>query len=320
MIYQKTTIKELPFAPPMLATLTKNYFSDPAWIYERKLDGMRCLLYKQNGEVTIWSRNKIKQNNVFPELVTALTKYKSDFILDCEVVSFQGTKTSFEKLARRLHVSNPNQSLMKEVPISAYIFDILHLNGYDLTHLSLLDRKKILRENFQFKKPFKYLNFRKQFGEKYLKYACQHGWEGIIAKEINSKYIHKRSHSWLKFKCDMGQEFVIGGYTAPQGSRVKFGALLIGYYANGKFKYAGKVGTGFDTGTLILLHDKMKNLHRSTSPFTDYDLSAKSVTWLKPNLVAQVEYTEWTKDGRLRHPRFLGLRFDKKPKQITREQ
>lgn len=305
---------------PMLATLTYQPFSDPNWIYERKLDGMRVLIHKNNGKIQIWSRNKKDQNKIFPELVAALKKYASDFIIDCEVVAFAGTKTSFEKLQERMHVIDPEPKLLKKVPVTAFVFDILFLNGHDLRKVPLIARKQILKDNFNFSKPFKYLIHRKENGLTYLQYAAKHGWEGIIAKEADSIYLHKRAPTWLKFKCDFSQEFVIGGYTKPQGSRLKFGALLLGYYHNKKFKYAGKVGTGFDVETLIFLHNKMQPLITNKTPFTNYDLKSKSITWLKPKLVVQLGYTEWTSDGRLRHPRYLGLRNDKKAIDVVREQ
>lgn len=311
-------IKQPKWLAPMLATLTKVVFSDSAWLYERKLDGMRCLVHKDGDQITIWSRNKVLQNDVFPELVTALKKYHSDFILDCEVVSFEGTKTSFERLGFRMHVQNPEPKLIRAVPVLAYVFDILYLNGYDLSKLPLLLRKKVLKENFKFTKPFKLLTYRKANGTKYFEYARQHGWEGIIGKRMDVGYEHKRSKHWLKFKCIQGQEFVIGGFTLPRGERLKFGALLLGYYENGKFKYAGRVGTGFDSDMLLSLHTQMRFLITKDSPFVDFSDDADTV-WLKPKIVAQVELTEWTSDGKLRHPTFLGIRTDKTAKSIIRE-
>lgn len=312
--------KQPKWSAPMLATLTYDFFSDPNWIFERKLDGMRCLLHKQNNNITIWSRNKAKQNLVFPEIVNALSHYPNDFILDCEIVTFAGQRTSFEKLQQRMHVQNPDAQLIANVPVVAYVFDILYLNGYDVCGLPLLERKKILRKFFKFKKPLQHLAFFKEHGLDYYKYACANAWEGIIAKRANATYEHHRSQNWLKFKCDAEQELVIGGFTKPRGQRVKFGALLMGYYDDhGNFIYAGKVGTGFDTQTLEMLHKKMYNLKISKSPFKDYTLKSSNVTWIKPKLVAQLGYTEWTNDGKLRHPRYLGLRTDKAASAVRRE-
>lgn len=311
--------KQPKWTAPMLATLSKNPFFEPGWIYERKLDGMRCLLHKDGDQIKIWSRNKISQNSVYPELVAALKKYPSDFILDCEVVTFVGKKTDFAKLGMRMHVKNPDPQLIKKVPVTVFVFDILYLNDYNLTELPLLTRKKILKDNFKFIKPLKYLAHRKTNGANYYEQAARSGWEGLIAKQEDSIYVHQRTRTWLKFKCDMGQELVIGGYTKPAGTRVKFGALLLGYYENGKFKYAGRVGTGFNVDTLLSLYNKMKPLEVERCPFNNFDSSTKDITWVKPKLVAQLGFAEWTSEGRLRHPRFLGLRTDKKAAQVTRE-
>lgn len=304
---------------PMLATLTYNFFSDPHWIFECKLDGMRCLFFKKGKTVTIYSRNKKEQNYAFPELVKAINKLPGDFILDAEVVAFAGKITSFEKMQARMHVQDPTPKLIKQVPVYAYVFDILYFHGYNLCHLPLMQRKEILLQNFKFKDPLRHIEYKVAEGEKYLKYACKAGWEGIIAKEASSKYDHKRSKNWLKFKCAKGQELVIGGYSAPQGGRTHFGALLLGYYQDGEFKYAGRVGTGFNQETLALLHAKMQKLIRKDSPFSDFSLKSKTVTWLAPKLVAEVRFTEWTSEGHLRHPSFVGFRFDKNPKKIVRE-
>lgn len=311
--------KQPNWIAPMLATLVYKPFSDPAWLFERKLDGMRCILHKSGDQVTIWSRNKKNQNKVFPELVQALKKYRSNFILDCEVVCLAGTKTDFEKLQERMHVQNPSTELLRKFPVVAYVFDIMYLNDFDLTNFPLLVRKKILKENFKFSKPFKYLSDRKKNGLQYFEYAVSKGWEGVVAKLSDSKYIQKRSKEWLKFKCDFAQEFVIGGYTQPRGHRVKFGALLLGYYKNGTLRYAGKVGTGFTVDMLLQLHKRMQGLEVKKSPFVDYADQTENIKWLKPKLVAQLGFTEWTSTGRLRHPRYLGLRNDKISSAVRRE-
>lgn len=304
---------------PMLATLTKKYFSDPNWIFECKLDGMRCLLFKNGTKITIYSRNKKIQNNFFPEIVQAIAKYPGDFILDCEIVAFDRNKSSFEKMQARMHVKDPTKLLIKQVPIFAYVFDVLYLNGYNLCNLTLMQRKEILFKAFNFKNPLRHLEYKVEYGEKFLQQAARAGWEGLIAKLATSKYEHKRSKNWLKFKCSQGQEFVIGGYTAPRGARTRFGALLLGYYKNREFVYAGKVGTGFNQELLELLFIKMSKLKRSTSPFVDYSLKSRNITWLTPKLIAEIAFTEWTSAGILRHPSFIGLRSDKKARLITRD-
>lgn len=304
---------------PMLATLSYEPFSDPNWIFEHKLDGMRCLLFKKGSQVKIYSRNKKLQNNSYPELVTALEKLPGDFILDSEVVVFNGKITSFEALQERMHVKDPSKELQKAVPIYAYVFDVLYLNGYNLCDLQLIERKKILLGAFKFKDPLRHMEYTVGVGEKFLKQVCKLGLEGLIGKLATAKYEHKRSKSWLKLKCSRGQELVIGGYTKPTGSRTHFGALLLGYYENGQFKYAGKVGTGFDQATLKSLYGKMLKLKCASSPFIDYNPKSKTITWLEPKLLAELRFTEWTSAGHLRHPSFLGLRLDKKAKQVTRD-
>jgi bifunctional non-homologous end joining protein LigD len=149
--------------------------------------------------------------------------------------------------------------------------------------------------------------------------ACRKGWEGLIAKRADSAYVGKRSRDWLKLKCGNEQEFVIGGYTAPRGTREELGALLLGYFERGRLRYAGKVGTGFDRETLHDLAKRLVPLRRPDSPFADDAAPARGTTWVEPRLVAQIGFGEWTRDGRLRHPRFLGLREDKDPRDVVRE-
>lgn len=307
------------FIAPMKATLTTDRFDDPGWIYERKLDGVRCLVTRRKGEVTLYSRNRKTLDSSFPEITAAVAGLSEDFIADGELVTFEGKVTSFSRLQRRIHVSDPGNQLIRETPVFAYLFDLLFLQGYDLRKLPLRERKKILKAAIAYHKPLRYLPHRNREGIAYYERACGKGWEGVIAKDAGSTYVSKRCRQWLKFKCTAGQELVIGGFTAPGGSRVGFGALLLGYYEGDDLRYAGRVGTGFSYELLQLLHDKMKRLQRKTSPFTDYDDCDKDVTWISPVLVGEVGFTEWTAEGRLRHPRFLGLRDDKPAGEVVRE-
>jgi bifunctional non-homologous end joining protein LigD len=202
-----------------------------------------------------------------------------------------------------------------------FVFDAPHIGGYDVTRLPLLARKELLRHAVAPSRRLHLVSHRKESGEAYLKAACEKGWEGLIAKRADSPYSSSRSRDWLKFKCERGQELVVGGYTAPQGSRTEFGALLVGYYAPGELRYAGKVGTGFDQATLRELGARLRRLRRETPPFADADsVRERGVTWVEPRLVAEVGFSEWTRHGRLRHPRFLGLRFDKTPREVVREE
>ncbi|HHF7366896.1 TPA: non-homologous end-joining DNA ligase [Legionella bozemanae] len=305
---------------PMLATLTQDYFSDEQWIYERKLDGERCLLHKKDNEIHMISRNNEEQKEFYPEIAQALLDFPGNFIIDCELVAFRGKTTSFEQLQHRMHVKNPSQELIKKYPVYAYVFDFLYYEGYGLEKLPLRKRKGLLKSTFEYKTSIRYLPHRNKEGEKYLKTACEKGWEGLIAKDAMAPYQHSRSKKWLKFKYMNQQEFVIGGYTDPQGTRSGFGALLIGYYEHEKLKFAGRVGTGFNDEFLDFLHNKMKKQEQQSCPFGQYEESEKNVHWLKPNLVGEIDFTEWTQHGKLRHPCFLGLRKDKDAKEVHREE
>lgn len=314
-------IKIPQWIKPMLATLTKTYFSDPQWIYEEKFDGIRALAYKSNKKVTLYSRNKQIMNDAYPEIVEALAKQKEkSFIIDGEIVALKHKVSSFEKLQQRMKLSNAEEERETRVKVYYYVFDLLYLDGHEATKLPLLDRKKLLQTMLTFNDTVRFTEHIENKGLPFFKQACKKGWEGIIAKQKDSPYIGKRSRDWLKFKCIAEQELVIGGYTDPAGSRIGFGALLLGYYKNGKLHYAGKVGTGFTEETLTNLSKKMKVLEQKKCPFTtDSSLPRKNIHWLKPTLVAQIAFAEWTSYNKLRQPRFLGLRFDKKAKDVVQE-
>ena len=311
--------RQATWMEPMLATLTHDEFSDPDWIFERKFDGQRCLMFRSGRRVSLLSRNRKRQNRVFPEIADAVSQLQESVILDAELVTFSGRLTSFSALQNRMHVTDPGRELLREFPVVAYIFDILYLDGYDLCRLELRDRKRVLRKALQFSKPMSHVAYRNEQGLQYLQQACGKGWEGLIAKRASSIYSHSRSRDWLKFKCQQGQEFVIGGYTEPQGSRKGFGALLVGYYCREELVYAGRVGTGFDDEFLQSFARRMRANRRKTCPFVKFDGDAERITWITPDLVAELEFSEWTGNGRLRHPRFLGLRDDKQPRDVVRE-
>jgi DNA ligase D-like protein (predicted ligase) len=305
---------------PMLATLTHEHFSHPGWIYERKLDGERCIVYKEGDSVHLRSRNDIPINDNYPEIAQAIKNNSDhDVVADGEIVAFRGNLTSFSLLQSRMKVKNPEEALISKVKVFLYLFDILHIDGYDTTGLELLDRKDLLEYAFNFRDPLRFSAHIIGEGEAYYKKACKKGWEGIIAKRAASRYVFKRSRDWLKFKCSNEQEFVIGGYTEPSGKRLGFGALLVGYYDDSRLLFAGRVGTGFDEKTLCRLHKKLSPIEQDTSPFCDNNIKKKGVHWVKPELIAQVGFTEWTAYRRLRHPRFLGLRRDKIPEEVKRE-
>jgi bifunctional non-homologous end joining protein LigD len=305
---------------PELAALTKGRFSDPAWIFERKLDGERIVSYRDKGRVRLMTRNRKDDTTTYPEIADALAAQQTDdFIVDGEIVAFDRDRTSFELLQQRLGVRHPPPALRAQVPVFYYVFDIAWANGRDLRPEPLLERKQELRQ-LSFADPLRFTEHRDTEGEAYFAEACAKHWEGLIAKRADAPYRAGRGRDWLKFKCESGQEFVIGGFTDPRGSRSGFGALLLGYYDQaGKLNYAGKVGTGFDQRTLASLRKVLGELERDRPAFDGGDLPRTGVHWVEPRLVGQVGFTEWTDDGQLRHPRFQGLRDDKDPSEVVRE-
>lgn len=305
---------------PMLAKLHHDQFSDAGWIYERKLDGERCLLFRHKNRVRLLTRNRKEIGAIYPELQAAAAAGDADdFAADGEIVAFAGKVTSFARLQKRMHLQNKEEAEKSGVAVYFYLFDLMYLDGYDLSQLPLRQRKKLLRRLLHWNDPLRFTPHRNEQGEKYYDEACTKGWEGIIAKEADSNYVHSRSSKWLKFKCSRRQEFVIGGYTDPQGSRAGFGALLLGYYDDDKLRYAGNVGTGFDDDFLQDFGRRLKKIRRQKSPFGDPVPGSEKPNWVTPRYVGEIGFTEWTGKGRLRHPRFIGLRDDKKAENVVRE-
>jgi DNA ligase D-like protein (predicted ligase) len=305
---------------PTLATLTDKRFSDPRWIFERKFDGMRCLAFRDADLVRLASRNRQPLNGTYPELVDALgAQHTTRFVVDGEVVAFRGRRTSFARLQGRLGITNPEAARASPVRVFYYLFDVLHLDGKSMTDVPLLWRKRLLRNAIDFDDPLRYTTHRVEDGIAAFRAACDRGDEGVIAKLADSKYDGRRSPNWLKFKCVRDQEFVVGGYTSPKGSRIELGALLLGYYDGRDLVYAGKVGTGFDEATLRSVHERLAPIEQDTPPFSRGLVHEKGARWVRPELVAQIGFTEWTRDGKLRHPRYQGLRTDKDPRDVVRE-
>ncbi len=305
---------------PTLATLTERRFSDPRWIFERKFDGMRCLAFRDGDRVRLLSRNRQPLNGTYPELVDALAaQHTTRFVVDGEVVAFEGRRTSFARLQGRLGITDPKVARASQIRIFYYLFDLLHLDGKSTTDLPLIWRKRLLRNAIQFIGPLRYTPHRVEDGVAAYRAACERGDEGVIAKLADSTYEGRRSTNWLKFKCVRDQEFVVVGYTGPKGSRVGLGALLLGYYEGRDLVYAGKVGTGFDEATLRSLHERLSAIEQDAPPFTRGLVHEKGARWTRPELVAQIGFTEWTRDGKLRHPRYQGLRTDKDPHDVVRE-
>lgn len=322
-VFKKAEKKIFPgFVKPMLATLTDDYFDDPQWIYERKLDGERCEILIEKGKVSIYSRNEKKLNSTYPEVEEALSKEEyPNLILDGEIVAFEGKVTSFSKLQNRMQTKDPEEARNSEVKVFLYVFDMMYYQNFSLHQLPLKERKKILKSVLTWKDSVRFVSHRNEKGKEYHEKACKKGWEGIIAKDGNSTYVHSRSKKWLKFKCSKGQELVIGGFTEPEGERLGFGALLVGYYKNDKLHYAGKAGTGYDDEFLAKWREKFDEIESESSPFQNFDdEEGEANHWLKPKYVGEFGFTEWTDDGKLRHPRFIGMRDDKHPKEVTKEQ
>ena len=298
---------------PQLATLADDVFDSDDWIYETKYDGYRAIIEINAGNVNLVSRNAISFNDRYKTLVKAFDSVTNDVVLDGEIVVEDDNGMShFQWL--QYFAENPNRGTLK-----CYVFDILYFNGYDLTSLNLLQRKRILEAVLPQSDQIIYSGHIVGNGNKALKEIEKKGGEGLMAKKITSKYyVNKRSKDWLKIKISKEQEMVIGGFTDPKGSRSGFGSLLLGYYENGKLLYSGKVGTGFNEDLLKDMYGKLLKLEQKTSPFSVRP-KEPHVHWIKPELVAQIKYSEWTETNSLRHPVFIALRNDKKPEDVTRE-
>lgn len=298
---------------PQLATLTNEVFDNDDWIFENKLDGYRTLIQIKEGTVNLISRNTKSFNDKYPELVKAFENIQEDVILDGEVVVEDSKgQTHFQWL--QYYKENPGKGTLK-----CYVFDILYFNGYDLTGLELLQRKRILEAVLPQSDVIVYSRHIAGKGTEALKKVTSQGGEGLIAKIVTGKYKPgSRSEYWLKIKVTKEQEMVIGGFTEPQGTRRGFGALLIGYYKGDTFIYAGKVGTGFNNEILSDLHARLEKIEQESCPFT-VNPKQRNAHWVKPVLVAQIKYSEWTETGSMRHPVFIALRNDKKPTDVKRE-
>jgi bifunctional non-homologous end joining protein LigD len=314
------TIAAVPIAV-MLATLTDRRDFGDDWLLERKFDGERCIARKDGGEVRLESRTAKDLTGTYPEVRKAVAGQPDrELLLDGEVVAFDGEQTSFSRLQRRLGVTNPLPELVAAYPVVFCVFDLLELDADDLRGRPLLERRARLAEAVR---PSEALQLSEAWGDdskQRFARACRSGWEGLIAKRAQAPYVAGRSRDWLKLKCVWEQEFVIGGYTDPAGSRTDFGALLVGYYEGRRLTYAGKVGTGYTAATLSDLGARLRDLETPESPFVDVRPVPRGTHWVSPELVTQIGFAEWTNDGRLRQPRFLGLRDDKRPATVVREQ
>jgi bifunctional non-homologous end joining protein LigD len=282
---------------PMAATLTQERFTGPEWIFERKFDGIRLLAFKNGAEVGLFSRNRLPQN--IPAVAQAIRNLATDdLILDGEI-TWGGGKVTY------------------------HVFDVLWLEGRNLTTLPL-DARRALLSGLPLAEPLERVESLEapdnMDGPLPWERAQKEGWEGVIAKRRDSLYEHRRSPYWLKMKCEMSQELVVGGFTDPQGHRVGLGALLVGYFEADDFVFAGKVGTGFDTKLLLELRAQLDKLEISSPAFTKaVGLPRVRAHWVRPEIVVQVGFIEWTVHGKLRHPRLLGVRNDKPAREVVRE-
>jgi DNA ligase D-like protein (predicted ligase) len=276
-------------------------------VFERKLDGIRCLAVKTGGRTRLYSRNELSLDDRYPSLVAALDADPAeDLVVDGEAVAFVGGRDRFG--------GGEGGELF------FYAFDVLFAGGRDVRSLPLEERRTVLEGALRWTDPLRTVEQVTGDGSELLDEACREGWEGLIAKRLGTPYVSTRSRDWLKLKCTRAQELVIGGFTAPRGSRTDLGALLVGHFDDGRLRYAGKVGTGFKRATLRELAERLAPLARETSPFEPEKGIPRAATWVEPELVAQIAFMEWTPDGRLRHPSFLGLRFDKAASAVVREE
>jgi len=270
---------------PMAATLTQERFSGPEWVFEQKYDGIRLLAYKKGNDVQLFSRNHLPQD--LPAIQHAIERIPHDeLILDGEITWGGG-------------------------PVAYHVFDIMWLDGRNVTTLPLEERRDLLAK-LPFEKPLHRVALIDDASP--WERAQREGWEGVIAKRRGSIYEHRRSKEWLKMKCELSQNFIVGGFTDPQGKRVGLGALLVGHHQDDDFVFAGKIGTGFDTKLLLDLRARLDRLEIPKSPFTKAKgLPRLRVHWVKPEIVVHVGFIEWTGHGKLRHPRLLSVVNDHAP-------
>ena len=295
------------FVSPMKAVLTADRPAGEEWVFERKLDGIRCLAVKDGGRTRLYSRNELSLNDRYAPLAAALDGDPADrFVIDGEAVAFVGGRDRFG--------GGEGSELFY------YVFDVLVADGRDVRKRPLEERRAVLGDLLRWRDPLRMTDQATGDGAALLAGACRDGWEGLIAKRLGTPYVSTRSRDWLKLKCTRAQELVIGGFTAPRGSRTDLGALLVGHYHGDRLRYAGKVGTGFTHATLRELAGRLAPLVRETPPFEPEKGLPRDATWVEPELVAQIGFMEWTSDGRLRHPSFLGLRIDKPAREVVREE
>ena len=308
---------------PMLATLVNKPFSDSDWLFETKWDGVRAICFIRKGRARFVSRNQLEMTGQYPELANIASCIKGkETVLDGEIVALDEHGVSkFQLLQPRLGRKNPREieSLAAKSRIAFYVFDLLYLDGFDLTRCALIDRKGLLQRILKPSNNVRYSDHIVGEGERLFLEVAKIPLEGVVAKRAGSLYVQKRSSEWLKIKTIQESEVVVGGYTEPRNTRMHFGALVVGLYKGKELHYVAHVGGGFNHHSLDQLFKLMKPLRTQRCPFVEKPITNEPVQWVEPKLVAQVKFSEWTADERLRHPVFLGLREDKKPEKCVFE-
>ena len=306
------------FVAPQLATLVKSPPAEDGWLHELKFDGYRMLCHLARGKVRFWSRNKIDWTSKFPGVAKAIKSVKAtNAIIDGEIVMVDSRgRTSFQKLQQSM--GKGGEGFIYEV------FDLIYLDGFDLTRVPLVDRKRLLKKLIDSAgktNTLRYSDHHEGNGALFFKQACEYGLEGIISKLADAPYESARSRTWVKVKCSKRQEFVIAGYTPSSKGLPGFGSLILGVYEKGNLVYAGRVGTGFSLKQRAEIGKKLDKIARPTPAFAVKPKAPglSEARWTEPKLVAEVEFTEWTSDGSIRHPSFQGFREDKKPEEVRRE-
>jgi len=301
---------------PMLATLVDDPFSNPEWIFETKWDGFRSICFVKQGKSRFVSRNQIDMTPQYPELASVAKQIGAkEAILDGEIVALdKDGMPRFQLLQPRVGRKTGIEALRGHGHIVYYVFDLLYIDGYDLTACPLVERKEVLERILRPANFIKLSDHIEGDGEAFFKEIEKFHLEGMIAKRAASPYVQKRSRDWLKVKTIQRSEAVIGGYTEPRGSRSHFGALVVGLYRGKDLHYVAHVGGGFNQRSLAEIYKLMQPLKTKASPFVDAPKTNEPVQWIKPRLVAEVKFSEWTADHRLRHPVFVGLREDKDPR------
>lgn len=301
---------------PQLATLVDKPPEGNNWLHEMKLDGCRILAFKKNSQIQLMTRNGNGWTEKFKSIATAVKNLAiKNVVLDGEIVILnENQKSDFQALQNSLKDGDDTRFIY-------YVFDILYADKYNLMELSLLERKEVLHNVIgDISDVIRYSDHIVGSGEKILSKACELSLEGIVSKNATSTYVEGRTKSWLKIKCIKRQEFVVGGFTKPKNARPHFGSLLIGTYdKEGELVYNGHVGTGFTMQSLAMLHELFTRYHTDINPFNTKPPKMKDITWVKPKIIVEVEFTEWTTDNILRHPSFKGIRTDKKPKIVKKE-